>query len=287
MLNLPLVLVGFGAVPHIDGVAPVAFIFQHVGDGTARPAIGIVQIKIDVSCTKFLVGVGSCAKDFFPYQPPGDLAWPHTAGAHGEDAAHHRTGLLVRGQPFPVGLVLAIAVGRSGPNRSPRSALARNTARTFLLESRTNHSLNKFLNGISSLLSPFSMPAISCWKPGRLKFAPVYPLANRLTALLFFFGSAYFCTLVRMRVRCDCPHIVVNFSFHLWCYVENSLQEGEPARFEFTFDEAVVKQRGSTLPYTLQSGRRSVSTVCPAYLKAPSSSLKAKAIPLLPSYGTS
>ena len=58
MFHFPLVLVGTGAVPEIDGVAKVDLILQHVGNGTVRPSIGIIQIKTAMGNAKGFVSVG-------------------------------------------------------------------------------------------------------------------------------------------------------------------------------------------------------------------------------------
>ena len=58
MFHFPLVLVGTGAVPEIDGVAQVNLILQHVGNRTVGPPIGIIQIQTAMGNAKGFVSVG-------------------------------------------------------------------------------------------------------------------------------------------------------------------------------------------------------------------------------------
>ena len=58
MFNFPLVLVGTGAVPEVDGVAQVNLILQHVGHGAAGPVIGVFCVQTGVRDPVPLIGVG-------------------------------------------------------------------------------------------------------------------------------------------------------------------------------------------------------------------------------------
>ena len=58
MFNFPLVLVGTGAVPEVNGVAQVNLILQHVGNRTVGPPIGIIQIQTAMGNAKGFVSVG-------------------------------------------------------------------------------------------------------------------------------------------------------------------------------------------------------------------------------------
>ena len=66
MFNFPLVLVGTGAVPEVNGVAQVNLILQHVGDRTVRPPIGVIQIQTAMGDAKGFVSVGRGAQYLLP-----------------------------------------------------------------------------------------------------------------------------------------------------------------------------------------------------------------------------
>ena len=45
MFNMTLVFVGLRAVLHIDRVAQIQLVFQHIGDGAVAPVIGLFHVQ--------------------------------------------------------------------------------------------------------------------------------------------------------------------------------------------------------------------------------------------------
>ena len=95
VFHLPLVLVRFAAEPHIDGVAQVQFVFQHIGNRAVAPVIGLFCVQRGVTDPELLIGIGGGAEDLFLPQLTGDLARPAASGAHGEYPADNGGGFLV------------------------------------------------------------------------------------------------------------------------------------------------------------------------------------------------
>ena len=116
---MALVLVGLGAKPHVDGVAQIQLIFQHIRNRTACPVVRILRVQRCVINPEFLVGVGGRTEDLFLPQLAGDLAWPAAGGAHDEDPADNGGGLLIHHQLLAVILVLSVAVGCPGSQPFP------------------------------------------------------------------------------------------------------------------------------------------------------------------------
>ena len=113
MLHPPFVLVGLGAVFHVDGVAQIDFVFQHIGYGIPRPVIWALGIQSRMSHTVLGIGVhGGCQHLFF-FQDSGDLAGAVATGAHGEDPADDGRRFFIYRQLLCI-LVLDVTVGRSG-----------------------------------------------------------------------------------------------------------------------------------------------------------------------------
>ena len=115
MGNPALVLIGFGAVPHVDGVAQIDLILKHGGDSAFRPVAGGLQIHGGMGDPKFLIGVDRRTQKLFTFQLPRDLAGTHTASAHSEDSVDNGGGFLIYHQPVSVILAAPVAIGRSGP----------------------------------------------------------------------------------------------------------------------------------------------------------------------------
>ena len=123
MLHLPPVLVGPGAVLHVEGVAQVYLVLQHIGHSAARPVIGLSGVQAGVGDPVVFIGVHGGAQHLLPPEDAGDLAGAVSGGAQGEDPPHHSGGLLVHHQFAPVAFVFPVAVGGPCPQTLPAPRL--------------------------------------------------------------------------------------------------------------------------------------------------------------------
>ena len=123
MLHTPLVLVGFGTVLHVDGVADVQFILQHICHRVAVPVIGLGHVQPRVPAAEPLVGVHGGAQHLLPPEDAGDLAGAVAGGTQGKNAAHYGGGLLVYKEPALGVLVLFVTIGCPGAKPLPALGL--------------------------------------------------------------------------------------------------------------------------------------------------------------------
>ena len=98
VLHVALVLVGPGAVLHVDGVAQVQLVLQHIGHSAAGPVVWLLRVQAGVTYAGLPVGIGRRAQHLFPLQHPGDLAGTVSGGAQGEDPTDYRPCLFVNDQ---------------------------------------------------------------------------------------------------------------------------------------------------------------------------------------------
>ena len=95
MLCSTLVLVGLRAVLHVDGVAQIDFVLQHIRHSIPRPVIWALCIQPHVRDAVLAVGVHGRRQDMLFLENAGNLAGAAAAGAHGKDPADDGCRLLI------------------------------------------------------------------------------------------------------------------------------------------------------------------------------------------------
>ena len=123
MLYFTFVLVRFTAESHIDRVANIQLILQHMRDGAFFPVVGLTQRESHVLSTKTLIGIHSRTQYLLTFQEAGNLAGAVAGSAEGEDAAHHCGSLLVHNELALGILILFVAVGCPCPQALPALSL--------------------------------------------------------------------------------------------------------------------------------------------------------------------
>ena len=58
VFHLPLVLVGLAAESHVDGIAQIQLVFQHIRNRAVCPMTGLFQVQRHVTDPKLLIGIG-------------------------------------------------------------------------------------------------------------------------------------------------------------------------------------------------------------------------------------
>ena len=114
MLHPSLILIGLGAVFHVDGVAYVDLIFQHIRYCIPRPVIRALGIQSRMGHVVLGIGIHGRRQHLFFFQDSGDLAGAVATGAHGENPADDGRRFLIHLQLLCV-WVPDITVGCSGP----------------------------------------------------------------------------------------------------------------------------------------------------------------------------
>ena len=114
MFDPPLVLVGSAAVLHVDGIAQIDLVLQHIRHSIPRPVIWALCIQPHVRCAILGVGVHGGRQDLLFLENAGNLAGATAAGAHGKDPADNSCRLIIHDQFFRA-WVLSVAVRCSGP----------------------------------------------------------------------------------------------------------------------------------------------------------------------------
>lgn len=85
MLHPPFIFVGLRAVFHVDGVAQIDLIFQHIGYSIPRSVVRALNIHSRMRDPVLGIGIyGRCQHLLF-FQDSGDLAGAFAGSAHGED----------------------------------------------------------------------------------------------------------------------------------------------------------------------------------------------------------
>ena len=119
MFHMALILVGLRAEPHVDGIAQIQLILQHIRNRAVAPVIGLFRVQGGVTDLELLIGIGGRAEDLLLSQLAGDLARPAASGAHGKDATNDCGGFFIHYQLFFVVFILSVAIGRSGSDSFP------------------------------------------------------------------------------------------------------------------------------------------------------------------------
>ena len=114
MFDPSLVLVGSAAVLHVDGIAQIDLVFQHIRHGIPRPVIRSLCIQPHVRDAVLGVGVHGGHQDLLFLENAGNLAGATASGAHGEDPTDDGCRFLIHYQLLRV-RVLSVAVRRPGP----------------------------------------------------------------------------------------------------------------------------------------------------------------------------
>ena len=118
MFDPSLVLVGSAAVLHVDGIAQIDLVFQHIRYCIPRPVIWALGIQSRMSHAVLGVGVHGRRQDLLFLENAGNLAGAAAAGAHGKDPADDGCRLIIHYQLLRV-RVLSVAVRRSGSQPFP------------------------------------------------------------------------------------------------------------------------------------------------------------------------
>ena len=84
MFHPSLILIGLGAVFHVDGIAQINLVFQKISNGTVRPVIWMCGVQTGMIHAIPGIGVHVGRQHLFFFQDSGDLAGAVAAGAHGE-----------------------------------------------------------------------------------------------------------------------------------------------------------------------------------------------------------
>lgn len=84
MFHPSLILIGLGAVFHVDGIAQINLVFQKISNGTVRPVIWMCGVQTGMIHAIPGIGVHGGRQHLFFFQDSGDLAGAVAAGAHGE-----------------------------------------------------------------------------------------------------------------------------------------------------------------------------------------------------------
>ena len=95
MFDPPLVLVGSAAVLHVDGIAQIDLVFQHIRYCIPRPVIWALGIQSRMSHAVLGVGVHGRRQDLLFLENAGNLAGAAAAGAHSKDPADDGCRLLI------------------------------------------------------------------------------------------------------------------------------------------------------------------------------------------------
>lgn len=112
-LHALLIFVGDRSGAKPNRVSEVDLIVQNAGDAVGRPQAGSGGVQSTVAFPGLaVVGVGRVHHLLFG-EDRGDPLGAVSSGAEGEDALHHRRGVLVRNQRVGVTITFPIAVGRS------------------------------------------------------------------------------------------------------------------------------------------------------------------------------
>ena len=108
-----LVLIGLGAVSHVDRMAQIHHVHQHISHHIAGPVIRPLGVQPSVGDLIFRVGVHGRREHLFLFELPRNLRGPQTAGAHGEDPPDDLSGLLIHHERPIFDLVLTVAIWRA------------------------------------------------------------------------------------------------------------------------------------------------------------------------------
>lgn len=112
-LHTLLVFVGDRSGAKPNRVSEVDLIVQNAGDAVGRPQAGSGRVQSPVAFPGLaVVGVGR-VHHLFLGEDGGDPLGAVSSGTEGEDALHHKCGVLVRNQRVGVTITFPIAVGRS------------------------------------------------------------------------------------------------------------------------------------------------------------------------------
>ena len=114
MFHPSLILIGLGAVFHVDGIAQINLVFQKISNGTVRPVIWMCGVQTGMIHAIPGIGVHGGRQHLFFFQDSGDLAGAVAAGAHGEYPADDGRCFIIYRQLLCF-RILDVAIRRSGP----------------------------------------------------------------------------------------------------------------------------------------------------------------------------